>query len=328
MAPSAPLVNHLLSADDSMLFFKASVQETEEVSNLLDTYCKASGQRINCSKSSIYFSKGDPKSARTLVKNTRNVQNETLTEMYLGMPSDVAAQRMGLFKYLKDRVWNKVKGCLQKILSAGGKDVQIIAQAIPDYSMACFRLPRGLCEHINSIIHKFWWGSKNGERKPHWVSWDVMTMPKFMGGLGFRELELFKLALLACRSWRIIQDPNSFSARILKAVYFPNSSILEARLGSHPSQIWRAIIDGRDVLAQGIMKRIGDCRSTRIWEDNLLPRDNMLGPLKSRVAEAPQYEHQIIDHTSASWKEDMIRDIFLPMDAATILAIPLCTSNA
>jgi hypothetical protein len=34
-----------------------------------------------------------------------------------------------------------------------------------------------------------------GERKTAWVSWEEMTKPKFIGGLGFREL--FNLALLA-----------------------------------------------------------------------------------------------------------------------------------
>lgn len=85
-----------------------------------------------------------------------------------------------------------------------------------------------------------------------------MTSPKFMGGLGFRDLELFNLALLARQAWRLLQDPESLSARILKVVYFPTTSILEANLGSNPSQIWHAILDGRDVLRQGIIKRIGD----------------------------------------------------------------------
>ena len=46
---------------------------------------------------------------------------------------------------------------MEKCLSAGGKEVLIksVAQAIPVYSMACFRLPRGLCEHINSLIRGF-----------------------------------------------------------------------------------------------------------------------------------------------------------------------------
>ena len=44
VAPAAPVVNHLLFADDSLLLFKASTEGTEVVSNLLETYHNASGQ--------------------------------------------------------------------------------------------------------------------------------------------------------------------------------------------------------------------------------------------------------------------------------------------
>ena len=134
------------------------------------------------------------------------------------MPSDVGNCKNGAFKFLKDRVWNKVKGWMEKLLSSAGKEVLIksVAQAIPVYSMACFRLPRGLCDNINAFIRQFWWGSKQGRRKPAWVAWDVMTQPKYMGGMGFRDIEIFNLALLAQQAWRILDDPNSLSARILK----------------------------------------------------------------------------------------------------------------
>jgi hypothetical protein len=56
-----------------------------------------------------------------------------------------------------------------------------VAKAVPIYSMAYFKLPRGLCQHIDALIHKFWWGSKVGEWKIAWVSWDEMTKPKYMG---------------------------------------------------------------------------------------------------------------------------------------------------
>lgn len=183
-------------------------------------------------------------------------------EKYLGMPSDVGAATNGAFKYLKDRIWSKIQGWMEQCLSAGGKEVLIksVAQAIPTCSMSCFKLPRGLCQHINGLLRKFWWGRKDGKRKTCWVAWDDMVVPKGMGGMGFRDIELFNLALLAKQAWRILQDDNSLSARILKSVYYPNGSFLEASLGSSPSRIWRAMLDGREVLQQGLIKRIGSAR--------------------------------------------------------------------
>ena len=99
----------------------------------------------------------------------------------------------------------------------------------------------------------------------------MLTRPKHLGGLGYRDLEIFNLALLARQAWRIIQPPLTLSARILQAKYFSSSSFLEAELGVQPSQIWRSILEGRGALEQGLIRRIGTGEDTRIWDQNWLP---------------------------------------------------------
>lgn len=44
-------------------------------------------------------------------------------------------------------------------------------------------------------------------------------MPKYLGGVSFRDAQMFNLAMLAKLSLRLLEDPDSLSARILKAVY-------------------------------------------------------------------------------------------------------------
>jgi hypothetical protein len=329
VADSAPSINHLLFADDSLMFFKANQETAMELETTLNQYCLASGQRINRDKSSIFFSKGCPELVKNEVKAILQVSNESLNEKYLGLPSDVGKSKNGAFKYLKDRIWKKIQGWLELILSSGGKEVLIksVAQAVLVYAMSCFKLPRGLCEHINTMIRKFWWGSKEGKRKPAWVSWDVMIQPKYMGGLGFRDLELFNLAMLARQAWRIIQDPSSLSARVLKALYFPNTDFLDAQLGNSPSQIWRAIHEGLGVLKQGLIRRIGNGKSTHMWEHNWIPREEHMRPITSRGDDEKVLVSDLIDSTSACWKEDMLNATFLPMDVHAIMEIPLSLIN-
>jgi len=68
----------------------------------------------------------------------------------------------------------------RKFLSTVGREVLIksVVQAIPTYVISCFLLPIGLCEHIESMISKFWWGSKQGGRKIHWIKWETLCKGK------------------------------------------------------------------------------------------------------------------------------------------------------
>ena len=134
-----------------------------------------------------------------------------------------------------------------------------------------------------------------------------MTQLKSMGGLGFKDFELFNLAMLARQAWRLLQNPNSLCARLLRSVYYPNSSILDAPLGSNPSQIWRAICEGRDTLQQGLIRRIGSGAGTAIWADNWLPRPEMMKPYGCISNNPPVLVSELIDATSATWNRQRVR---------------------
>lgn len=66
-----------------------------------------------------------------------------------------------------------------------------------------------------------------------------------MGGLGFRDLNLFNQAMLAKLSWHIVRNLNSLMTKMVKGKYFENGDFLDAPLGSNPSLTWRSIIWGR-----------------------------------------------------------------------------------
>ena len=65
------------------------------------------------------------------------------------------------------------------MLSKAGKEVLIkaIVQAIPTYTMRVFQLPVKLCDELNSLCAKFWWGQVGNDKKIHWKSWDCLTQP-------------------------------------------------------------------------------------------------------------------------------------------------------
>ena len=52
----APMVSHLLFADDSLILMNADKKNADCLRNLLDRYCQSSGQMLSVNKSSIFFS--------------------------------------------------------------------------------------------------------------------------------------------------------------------------------------------------------------------------------------------------------------------------------
>ena len=83
---------------------------------------------------------------------------------------------------------------------------------------------------------------KDKEKKMTWIAWDKLCILKEKGGIGFRDLRAFNLALLTKQGWRIQQNPNSLVHRVFKVRYFADRPFMEAVLGRRPLYVWRSIL--------------------------------------------------------------------------------------
>ncbi|KAK6153170.1 hypothetical protein DH2020_012809 [Rehmannia glutinosa] len=139
-----------------------------------------------------------------------------------------------------------------KTLSLVGRDILIksVVQSIPTYVMSCFRLPDGIIDKIQSMTANYYWSRSANGKKMHWVFWKKIASDKALGGLGYRHLRAFNLALLVKQAWKIIMQPSSLLSRILRAKYFPSGNFFDAQLGSRPSWSWRSILESRPMLLQ------------------------------------------------------------------------------
>lgn len=86
VARNFPKLNHLLFADDTMIFTKTDARSCSTLKCILHDYELASGQMISTQKSSISFSSKTPADIRTRVKSQLGIDKEGGVGKYLGLP--------------------------------------------------------------------------------------------------------------------------------------------------------------------------------------------------------------------------------------------------
>jgi hypothetical protein len=89
--------------------------------------------------------------------------------------------------------------------------------------------------------------------------------------MGFQDLHSFNLAMLAKQCWRLLNEPESLCAKVLRAKYYPDGDILNARLRNGASLTWQSIHAGIQTFKRGCIWRVGNGEKINIWSDPWIP---------------------------------------------------------
>ena len=207
-------------------------------------------------------------------------------------------------------------------------DLFIIFKALPTYVMSTFLLSLEICENLASAIAQFWWSSNPPKRGIHWAKWENVCLPKEEGGIGFRLIYEFNLALLAKQLWRLVQYPDSLVARVLKGRYYRMTSPLRALSTSSPSYVWTSISAARKLLLLGIRQKIHSGYEVRVWEDPWIPTR----PARPAIPVAPMMNpnmrvSDLINQESKEWDEGVLEDYVHPGDIPLIRSMAISSTH-
>ncbi|CAA0827103.1 Uncharacterized mitochondrial protein AtMg01250, partial [Striga hermonthica] len=121
VARGAPVLSHLLFADDSLVFCKADKYQAQLLLSILSRYQNFSGQKVNTAKSSIFFSKNTSAATqREVCAVFPGIQIQRSTR-YLGMPLGIGKSKKEVFGFVTEAVRKKVVSWKNKFLTAAGR---------------------------------------------------------------------------------------------------------------------------------------------------------------------------------------------------------------
>ncbi|KAL4283764.1 hypothetical protein GQ457_16G018170 [Hibiscus cannabinus] len=211
--------------------------------DILSTYSTVSGQKVNFSKSTAYFSPHTPPEYRVAVHEALGVQEVSDPGIYLGVPLLIGKNKYVAFGRYRDKMDTRVSKWSNLLLSFSGREVLIksIAQALPQYVMSCYLLPCSLVEEMSWSIRRFWWSGKGSAHGWPFVAWADLCQSKAAGGMGFKDLHLFNITLLGKQLWRLLSEPGSLLYRTFRAKYFPDGDLLHASVPACSSFAWKGL---------------------------------------------------------------------------------------
>jgi hypothetical protein len=142
--------------------------------------------------------------------------------------------------------------------------------------------------------------------------------------MGFRDFNFFNKALLAKQCWRLWRLSDSLVSRIMRAKYYAQSSILEAKIGTNPSYAWRSILGASDILKEGLFCKIGNGKNTRIWGDRWVPIPTTFAIHSvPRGVDGEAKVAELIDRDRRAWDKEKLERLFYEEEVKAILKIPL-----
>ncbi|XP_074374166.1 uncharacterized protein LOC141714552 [Apium graveolens] len=286
-----PVVNHTLFSDDIYL------------------YCKEdTGEAMKYNKD--------------LICQNLQIKEADNSSKYLGLPNILGRNKSVVFSYLKDKVKASIQNWSEKNVSKPAKEIllKMVTQALPSFSMNIFLLPMELVKDIEKCMSKFFWStSKKSKSRISWMAWHRMSKHKYEGGMGFRCLRDFNMAMLGKQCWRQLTNPDSLVAHVYKARYYADKDFMEAELGNSPSFIWHSMWEAKNVISSGSCWRIGNGNNVSILQQPWL--QNVENPyiVTNSPAISQQKVASLFRTDAKQWDIEIIQDVFEERDQQSIL---------
>ncbi|KAG8059118.1 hypothetical protein GUJ93_ZPchr0002g26060 [Zizania palustris] len=201
---------------------------------------------------------------------------------YLGLPINKSKPKKKNFEEMVCKIEKKLASWQNSQLSYGGRMVMINSclSSIPLYTMGVFALPESVCKKIDSIRSQFFWEGIGKKKKYHMISWQALSAPKQMGGMGFMDVRAMNQALLGKWIYNIERGQEGTCYTVMRNKYNLSKGVLQADMNKG-SYFWKGLNKSKMWVRLGCGFEVGAGTKTSFWHD-VWDGDT---PLKTRFRE-------------------------------------------
>ncbi|KAL9241975.1 hypothetical protein vseg_016025 [Gypsophila vaccaria] len=247
-------LNHLLFADDLLLFCKGNEQSIMWILRGFSTFSLASGLDLNKEKTNIYFNGV----TTVLIDNILQVsgfKRGSLPFKYLGVPISSKKLTKNEGMKLLDRITARIIGWGTRHLSYAGRLVlvQSVLSSLHSYWASIFLIPAGIMKTIDAYCRNFLWAGKSEYKKAPNVKWDTCCLPKEEGGLGIKQSRNWNSALLGKYAWWLASKKDHLWVKWVNHVYMKGEDWTTYTAPMDSSWSWRKIVHTFSLFKQAYM---------------------------------------------------------------------------
>ncbi|GKA94298.1 RNA-directed DNA polymerase, eukaryota, reverse transcriptase zinc-binding domain protein [Tanacetum coccineum] len=226
-------ISHMFYADDVVFVGKWSDRNINTLIHVLECFYRASGLRMNISKSKIMgVHVEDTKVKHAAAKLGCLTLKSPFS--YLGTKVGGSMSRVEAWKEVVEKVQSKLSKWKMKALSIGGRLTLLksVLGSIPTFHMSIFRVPSSVLHTLESIRCHFFNGHEAGSNKATWVRWKNVLSDKDNGGLGVSSLYALNRGLMMKWVWRFNNQKESLWAKVIRAIHGEDGKVGKLKLGN------------------------------------------------------------------------------------------------
>lgn len=192
-ARSSPQISHFMYADDTLLFFKATLDNCTRVNHIIFTFCNLGGLSINRQKSSLIFSSNTHPRHRKIMSKIFKINCQNYQGKYLDFEIVLDKRSYRGKVDVVEKIEQRLASWKSRLLFHAGRItlIKVVNQAILVYIMFVCKIPEKFTNKLDSINYN------RGKNCIHLANKYLMCAPKDQGCMRLKRMDIFNEALLS-----------------------------------------------------------------------------------------------------------------------------------